>query len=38
VPYSDGVSIEHLRRNRAALHRAIADARSRYLEILDTQR
>ncbi len=38
VPYSDGVSLEHLRRNRTALHRAIGDARSRYLEILDAQR
>ncbi len=34
VPYSDGVSIEHLRRNRAALLRAIEEARLRYREIL----
>jgi len=34
VPYSDGVSIEHLRRNRAALLRAIEEARIRYGEIL----
>ena len=34
VPYSDGVSIEHLRRNRAALLRAIEEARIRYREIL----
>ncbi len=36
VPYSDGVSIDHLRRNRAALLRAIAEARARYREILAT--
>ncbi|MEE8313664.1 MAG: CehA/McbA family metallohydrolase [Myxococcota bacterium] len=34
VPYSDGVSIEHLRRNRTALLRAIEEARNRYREIL----
>ena len=34
VPYSDGVSIEHLRRNRAALLRAIEEARIRYRKIL----
>ena len=34
VPYSDGVSIEHLRRNRAALLRAIEEARINYREIL----
>ncbi len=34
VPYSDGVSIEHLRRNREALRRAIGEARARYQEIL----
>jgi len=34
VPYSDGVSIEHLRHNRAALLRAIEEARIRYREIL----
>jgi hypothetical protein len=36
VPYSDGVSVEHLRRNRAALLRAIEEARTRYREILAT--
>ncbi len=34
VPYSDGVPIEHLRRTRAALLRAIEEARIRYREIL----
>ncbi len=34
VPYSDGVPVEHLRRNRAALLRAIEEARARYREIL----
>jgi hypothetical protein len=34
VPYSDGVPIEHLRHNRAALLRAIEAARIRYREIL----
>ena len=34
VPYSDGVSIEHLRSNRQALLRAIEEARIRYREIL----
>jgi hypothetical protein len=34
VPYSDGVSVGHLRRNRAALLHAIEEARARYREIL----
>jgi hypothetical protein len=33
VPYSDGVPTEHLRRNRAALLRAIGEARARYRDI-----
>jgi hypothetical protein len=33
VPYSDGVSAEHLRRNRPALVAAIAEARERYRAI-----
>ena len=32
VPYSDGVSAAHLRRNRDALLAAIADARARFVE------
>jgi hypothetical protein len=35
LPYSDGVSLEHLRRNRPALLAAIAEARSRYEALLD---
>jgi len=35
LPYSDGVSLEHLRRNRPALLAAIAEARSRYQALLD---
>lgn len=34
VPYSDGVSADHLRRNRPALLRAIAEARARYQALL----
>ncbi len=34
VPYSDGVPIEHLRRNRAALLRAIEEARAHYRDML----
>ena len=34
APYSDGVSAEHLRRNRPALLRAIEEARARYRERL----
>jgi hypothetical protein len=35
LPYSDGVSEEHLRRNRPALLAAIAEARQRYQALLD---
>jgi hypothetical protein len=35
LPYSDGVSLEHLRRNRPALLAAIAEARQRYQAVLD---
>ena len=34
IPYSDGVSVEHLRRNRTALLRAIRHAKERYRQIL----
>lgn len=34
LPYSDGVSLEHLRRNRPALLAAIAEARARYEALL----
>ncbi|MDJ0868436.1 MAG: CehA/McbA family metallohydrolase [Myxococcota bacterium] len=34
LPYSDGVPAEHLRRNRAALLEAIADARRRYRAVV----
>jgi hypothetical protein len=34
IPYSDGVSVEHLRRNRSALLRAIRQAKQRYRRIL----
>jgi hypothetical protein len=34
-PLSDGVSAEHLRRNRPALVAAIAEARERYRALLD---
>jgi len=34
LPYSDGVSLEHLRRNRPALLAAIAEARERYEAVL----
>ncbi len=34
LPYSDGVSASHLRQNRPALLRAIAEARERYAAIL----
>lgn len=37
LPYSDGVDAEHLRRNRDALLRAIAEARSHYRTILDSR-
>jgi hypothetical protein len=36
LPYSDGVSLEHLRRNRPALLAAIAEARVRYQALLGT--
>lgn len=35
LPYSDGVSLEHLRRNRPALLAAIAEARERYQALPD---
>ena len=35
LPYSDGVSLEHLRRNRPALLAAIAEARARYQALLE---
>ena len=35
LPYSDGVSLEHLRRNGPALLAAIAEARERYRSLLD---
>jgi hypothetical protein len=35
LPYSDGVSLEHLRRNRPALLAAIAEARARHQALLD---
>jgi hypothetical protein len=35
LPYSDGVPLEHLRANRPALLRAIAEARARYQALLD---
>jgi hypothetical protein len=35
LPYSDGVSVEHLRKNREALRAAIARARSRYQAFVD---
>jgi hypothetical protein len=34
MAYSDGVSAEHLRRNRSALLNAIAEARARYEELI----
>jgi len=37
VPYSDAVPEEHLRRNRPALLRAIAQARSLYAEIAESR-
>jgi hypothetical protein len=35
LPYSDGVSLEHLRRNRPALLAAVAEARERYEALVD---